>query len=141
MNSSADESGIFPKGEPASPGYFTGAVSVNILVKENVNNYSVADVRFEAGARTNWHTHPAGQILLVTEGNGWYQEKDKSAQTIKKGDVVTIPANIEHWHGATATSAMTHIAISNFKESKNADWLAPVTNEEYNRANEVSDAQ
>lgn len=123
---------VFPKGEKASTDYFTGTVWVNMLVqKDNNNNYTVADVKFEPGAKTNWHTHPAGQVLLVTEGQGYYQEKGKPARKLSKGDVVNIPANVEHWHGATHENHFTHIAISNYKENTNVVWLKPVTDEEY----------
>jgi 4-carboxymuconolactone decarboxylase len=124
---------IFPKGEKASSDYFTGAVSVNMLVqRDENNNYTVADVKFEPSAKTNWHTHPVGQVLLVTEGQGYYQEKGKPARKLSKGDVVIIPANVEHWHGATHDSHFTHIAITNYKENVNVVWLKPVTEEEYN---------
>lgn len=86
-------------------------------------------------ARTNWHTHPKGQVLIVTSGKGFYQEKGKPTQVIKKGDVVDIPENTEHWHGASADSEMVHIAISNYLGDKNVDWLKPVTDEEFNAAN------
>lgn len=82
-----------------------------------------------------WHTHPRGQVLIVTEGEGFNQEKGKSAQRIKKGDVINIPAYVEHWHGATANSEMVHIAITNYKGEENVIWLQPVTDEEFNVAN------
>ncbi|MHC8948887.1 cupin domain-containing protein [Sphingobacterium hungaricum] len=85
----------------------------------------------EPGARTNWHTHPKGQVLLVLEGEGWYQEKGKTAQAIKKGDVVNIPDNVEHWHGASADHGLVHVAISNYQGEENVTWLSPVTEEEY----------
>ncbi|WP_205945858.1 cupin domain-containing protein [Pedobacter hiemivivus] len=77
-----------------------------LVAKDHNNNFSAGSVMFEPGARTNWHTHPSGQVLLVIEGNGIYQEKGKQAQAIKKGDVVNIPEDIEHWDGATASSAL-----------------------------------
>ncbi len=123
---------IFQKGEKASSEYFTGIVWLNMLVqKDTNNNYSVADVKFDPGAKTNWHTHPAGQVLLVTEGEGYYQEKGKPARKLSKGDVVIIPANVEHWHGAAHNSSFTHIAITNYKDNVNVVWLKPVTDEEY----------
>ena len=91
----------------------------------------MGNVTFEAGARTNWHTHPKGQVLIVTEGEGFYQEKGKPAQPIKKGEVVNILENVEHWHGASAKSAMTHIAITNYEEDEQVVWLQPVSEEEY----------
>jgi len=87
---------------------------------------------FEAGARNNWHTHPAGQILICTEGRGSYQEKGKPIQTLHAGDVVKILPGVEHWHGASPTSSFTHIAININPEKGVVNWLKPVTDEEYN---------
>lgn len=122
---------IFPKGERASPDYFTGTAWVNMLVpRDETGSYSVGNVVFEPGARTNWHTHPAGQILTVLNGKGWYQEKGKPAKAISKGDVVVIPSNLEHWHRAAKNSGLTHLAITNSKDG-GVKWLQPVTDEEY----------
>ena len=124
---------IFPAGERASASYFTGNVWVTPLVpREPHNHYSIADVKFEAGGRMHWHTHPAGQVLLVTDGHGFYQEKGKPARRLQRGDVVEIPADVEHWHGAAADNQLIHVAISNFREQNNVTWLQPVTEEEYN---------
>lgn len=124
---------LYPKGEPLSKDWFTGNAFLHLLVSQDKNNeFSAGAVTFEPGARTNWHTHPKGQVLLVTEGNGFYQEKGKPAQSIKKGDVVNIPKNLEHWHGATSTTKMVHIAITNFKDDIQVTWLTAVTVEEYN---------
>ena len=94
--------------------------------------YSVGQVTFEPGGKTNWHTHSIGQVLLVTEGKGWYQEKGKAAQPLTPGTVVAIPKDVEHWHGAAKDSKMVHIAISNMKDGTPVTWLDPVTDEEYN---------
>ncbi|MFB6456379.1 cupin domain-containing protein [Chitinophaga sp. Hz27] len=127
-----DTNQLFPKGDKAPANYFTGDVSVNILVpKDETGTFAIGDVQFEPGCRTNWHTHPAGQILLVTAGKGYYQEKGQAARTIQKGDVVVIPNGVVHWHGAAADSPLTHIAITNFKDGVNAAWLEPVSEEEY----------
>jgi len=127
---------LFPKGNKLPTDWFSGdAFLTPLIAKDKNNDFSVGSVSFELGARTNWHTHPKGQILIVTEGIGWYQEKEKAAQTIKKGDVVTIPEDVEHWHGASADSKMVHIAITNFKEEVQVTWLEPVTDEEYNAVN------
>lgn len=124
---------IFPKGEKLDNGYFTGEAYLQTLVTKDKNNdFIIGSVTFEPGARTNWHTHPKGQVLLVTEGEGLYQEKDQPAKTIKKGDVINIPENVEHWHGASANSKMVHIAITNYENEVNAVWLQPVTDKEYN---------
>ncbi|MGN7784806.1 (R)-mandelonitrile lyase [Niabella sp. 22666] len=127
---------LFPKGAQLPGEWFTGAAYLHPLVaKDHNHEFSASSVSFEAGARTNWHTHPKGQILMVTEGSGFYQEKNKPAQRIQKGDVINIPENTEHWHGAAATTAMTHIAITNFKDNEQVTWLAPVTANEFNKAN------
>ena len=124
---------IFPKGERASSDYFTGTAWVNILVpKDETGTYSIGNVVFEPGSRNNWHTHAAGQILMVTEGKGWYQEKGKAGRLISKGDVIVIPSNTEHWHGATKDSSLTHIAITNIAEGGPVTWLQPVAEEVYN---------
>jgi quercetin dioxygenase-like cupin family protein len=128
---------IFPKGEKLTNGYFTGdAYLMPLLPKDSNNNFAMGSVTFEPGARTNWHTHPKGQVLIVSEGQGWYQEKGKAAQVIKKGDVINIPENIEHWHGASADNGMIHIAITNYEGDENVVWLKPVSDEEYAAVNQ-----
>jgi quercetin dioxygenase-like cupin family protein len=92
----------------------------------------MGSVTFEPKARTNWHSHPGGQILIVTSGLGYYQARGKSAQLLQKGDIVEIPPNTEHWHGATSDSEFSHIAISLNTDKGGAVWLRPVTDEEYN---------
>ena len=127
---------LFPKGDKLSNDWFTGEAFLSPLVSKDKNNeFSAGAVTFEVGARTNWHTHPKGQVLIVTEGSGFYQEKGKVAQAIKKGDVVNISENVEHWHGASAKTSMTHIAITNFKDDIQVKWLQPVSDEEYNSVN------
>lgn len=133
MNTSEDTNIIFPKGEKTSADYFTGNAFLNLLVpKDETGSYSIGNVVFEPGSRTNWHTHPAGQILLVTDGSGYYRESGKSARSINKGDVIVIPSNVKHWHGAAKNSSLTHIAVSNITEKGFVDWLEPVSEEEYN---------
>ena len=127
---------IFPIGNKLGSEYFTGNAYLQMLLqKDKNNNFVIGAVTFEPSARTNWHSHPRGQVLIVTEGEGLYQEKGKPAQTIKKGDVINIPENVEHWHGATATTKMVHIAITNYKGEINAVWLQPVTDLEFSEAN------
>lgn len=127
---------LFPKGDKLTNGYFTGDAYLQMLLARDKNHdFVIGSVTFEPGARTNWHTHPKGQILIVTEGEGFYQEKGKSAQSIKKGNVINIPENTEHWHGATAQNKMAHIAITNYVGDTNAVWLQPVSEEEYSHAN------
>jgi len=132
VNSSVT-TGIFAQGNPASPEQFTGTVWVHSLIKpaEVEGLYSVGQVTFEPGGKTNWHTHPAGQILLVTEGQGWYQERGKAPVPLKKGDIYVIPKDVEHWHGATKDSKFVHIAISNMVNGNNVTWMSPVTADEY----------
>jgi quercetin dioxygenase-like cupin family protein len=88
-------------------------------------------VTFEPGARTAWHTHPLGQTLIVTSGLGWVQPWDGSKQAIRPGDVVRIPPGVKHWHGATATTGMTHIAIQESEGGKNVEWMEKVSDEQY----------
>ena len=129
-----DRSAIFPKGERAMAEYFTGTAWVNLLVpKDETGTFAVSDVVFEPGCRNNWHTHSKGQILLITDGKGYYQERDKPARSLAKGDVVVIPSNLEHWHGATRDSFFSHLAISNITAKGAVEWLTPVTDEEYQR--------
>ena len=126
------ENTIFPKGEKAPPETFTGAVYVQPLAPKNANNnFSVASVTFEPGARAFWHSHPAGQTILVTEGVGLYQEKGKAIRALNKGDVVLCDPDVEHWHGASPETGMTHIVITNYKGDSQVNWLQPVTDEEY----------
>src|SRR5262249_29402816 len=90
-----------------------------------------ASVTFEPGARTNWHTHPLGQTLIVVAGSGWVQKEGSEKEAIKPGDVVWIPPGEKHWHGATSTTAMTHIAIQEHVDNKAVAWLEKVTDAQY----------
>ncbi|MBN1791341.1 MAG: cupin domain-containing protein [Bacteroidales bacterium] len=124
----------FPKGEIIANNNFTGTAWLQMLVNnDSTYNTSIGNVTFEPKARTNWHKHPGGQILLITEGRGYYQEKGKPAQLLHKGDVVRIPPDAEHWHGAAAEYSLTHIAISPNTDKGSVVWLQPVSDEEYNR--------
>ena len=136
MNTSENPNTIFPKGERASPDYFTGTAWVKILVPDDAGlNCVIGNVTFEPGARNNWHTHPGGQILLVTDGAGYYQEKGKPIRLLRKGDVVNILPDVEHWHGASPASEFTHIAINANTQKGVVVWLQRVTDEEYHTAN------
>ena len=127
---------IFPNGDLAPSEYFTGKAWVKMLVPNDpVLNTAVGNVVFEAGARNNWHTHPGGQILIVTHGTGYYQEIGKPIQLLQVGDVVNIQPEIKHWHGASPEGEFTHIAISTNTEKGIVDWLEPVTDEEYHSFN------
>lgn len=127
---------LFAKGNKLTNGYFTGdAYLLPLLARDENNDFGMGNVTFEPGARTNWHTHPKGQVLIVNEGSGFYQEKGKPARIIKKGDVINIPKDTEHWHGAAAGSKMAHIAITNYLGDTNVVWLKPVSDDEYNAVN------
>jgi quercetin dioxygenase-like cupin family protein len=112
--------------------YFTGTVRIDPLVQApEPARVVAASVTFEPGARTAWHTHPLGQTLIVTAGCGLVQRWDGSIEQIRPGDVVWIPPGEKHWHGATATTAMTHIAIQEQTEGRAADWMEKVSDEQY----------
>jgi quercetin dioxygenase-like cupin family protein/alkylhydroperoxidase/carboxymuconolactone decarboxylase family protein YurZ len=134
----ASRSTIFPKGAIASADLFNGTAYVNMLVPRNeTGHYSVGDVVFEPGCRNNWHSHSAGQILLVTEGRGFYQERGKPAQRLTKGDVVVIPSGVHHWHGATRDSRFVHLAVTGIGGNPEAGgWFEPVSDDDYNRAHQ-----
>lgn len=132
LNKEHSQESVFPKGEIITNNNFTGTVWLQMIFSnDSVYHISMGHVTFEPKARTNWHKHPGGQILLVTAGQGYYQEKGKPAQVINKGDVVRIPPDTEHWHGATHDSEMSHLAISPNLHLGNVEWLLPVTDEEY----------
>lgn len=112
--------------------YFTGTTYLNMLcTKDDVWNSSIGNVTFEKGARTNWHKHTGGQILLVTAGEGRYQERGKELRILKPGDVVKIPPNVEHWHGAAPDSTFAHISIETNLPNNTSIWLEPVKDRDY----------
>ena len=116
-----------------SPEYFTGKVSVKMLAQpQSPARASAGLVTFAPGARTAWHTHPLGQILIVTAGTGWVQQWGGPKQEIRKGDVVWIPPGVKHWHGATATTSMSHIAITESQGGKSVEWMEKVSDAQYN---------
>jgi quercetin dioxygenase-like cupin family protein len=117
-----------------SPEYFTGTVRVDPLFQANHPARAVgASVTFEPGSRTAWHTHPLGQILIVTAGWGLVQRWDGPLEEIRSGDVVWIPPGEKHWHGATSITAMTHTAIQEQVDGRAADWMEKVSDEQYQR--------
>jgi quercetin dioxygenase-like cupin family protein len=133
MNTSENQSTIFPKGDKASSDYFTGTAWVKTLVaNDDILTTVISNVVFEPGARNNWHTHGGGQILIATEGTGYYQEKGQPIQILHKGDVVKILPGVLHWHGASPDSQFTHIAINTNTQKGIVEWLERVTDEEYN---------
>jgi quercetin dioxygenase-like cupin family protein len=124
--------------QPSSKGpmeYFTGTVRIDPLFEAaEPARVRGASVTFEPGARSAWHTHPLGQILVVTAGCGLVQCEGEPARKIRPGDVVECPAGEKHWHGAMPDTAMTHIAIQEALDGKVVDWMEKVTDEEYQSA-------
>jgi len=113
---------------------FTGTVRVDSPFRaSDPARIGGAFVTFEPGARTAWHTHPLGQTLIVTAGHGWVQSEGGAKEEIRPGDIVWIPPGEKHWHGATATLGMTHIAISEALDGKTVDWMEQVSEEQYQR--------
>ncbi len=112
--------------------WFSGAVRIDPLFQPNDSRRAAAaSVTFEPGSRTEWHTHPLGQTLIVTSGCGWVQRQGGPIEEIYPGDVVWFSSNEKHWHGATPTTGMTHIAIQENLDGKVVDWMEKVTDEEY----------
>ena len=123
---------IFPRGEKndAYAKYFVGQSYLNMLTTEGV---AIGNVTFEPGCRNNWHIHhKGGQILLCTAGRGYYQEWGKKPRELKAGDVVNIPPEVKHWHGAAPDSWFVHLAVEVPAEGASNEWLEPVSDEEYN---------
>lgn len=111
---------------------FTGSAIVNPLYSQNEHTGNTGGlVTFEPGARSAWHTHPAGQVLIVTSGTGWVQEEGGEKRVIRAGDVIWTPPGVKHWHGATDKNDVSHIAITNMKDGKGVDWMEKVTDEQY----------
>ena len=126
---------IFERGEKNPFGqYFVGQSYLKMLTTEGV---AIGNVTFEPGCRNNWHIHKSskngGQILLVTGGRGYYQEWGKEAQELKPGDVIVIPANVKHWHGAARNSWFAHLSVEVPGENTSNEWLEPVSEEDYNK--------
>jgi quercetin dioxygenase-like cupin family protein len=112
--------------------WFTGTVRIDALFSAPAPARAAgASVTFEPGARTAWHTHPLGQTLIVTAGHGWAQHWGGPKEEIHPGDVVWFPPGEKHWHGATATSSMTHIAVQEAQDGKPVDWMEHVSDEQY----------
>jgi len=123
--------GTQPSGK-GSAEYFTGTVRIDPLFQANAPARAVAAcVTFEPGARTAWHTHPLGQTLIVTAGCGRVQRSEGPIEEIRPGDVIWFPPGEKHWHGASATIAMTHIAIQEQLDGRTVDWMEKVSDEEY----------
>jgi quercetin dioxygenase-like cupin family protein len=117
-----------------SPDYFSGAVRVEpVFQVGDPMRLNAGSVTFEPSARTAWHTHPLGQTLIITAGFGWVQYEGGPIEEVHPGDVVWFPPGLKHWHGASPTTAMTHIAIQESQDGKNVDWLEKVTDEQYRK--------
>ncbi|SHL62258.1 (R)-mandelonitrile lyase [Flavobacterium pectinovorum] len=130
----SDENVVFPKGKKVGNTNFTGTAWLTMLTEnDTIYNTQIGNVTFEPGARTNWHYHKGGQILLVTQGKGYYQEKGKQIKIIKKGEVIKCPPNVMHWHGATPTDTLVHVAISTNTDNGTVVWLESVSDEEYSK--------
>ena len=133
-----EHGGFFGQGEPNTQyaQYFVGNSYLKPLTKAGQGVF-IANVTFEPGCRNNWHIHRAakggGQILVCVDGEGWYQEEGKEAQSLKPGDVVTIPAGVKHWHGAKAGCWFSHLAVECPGEETLNEWLEAVADEEYNK--------
>lgn len=136
-NTQKTHGGMFGIGEPntAFAQYFIGNSYLKPIAK--TDNVLIANVTFEPGCRNNWHIHKAtkngGQILICVDGEGWYQEEGKEPQSLKAGDVVVIPANVKHWHGAKKNCWFSHLAVEVPGENTANEWCEQVTEEEYNR--------
>jgi len=134
-----DKINVFGLGNPNVDyaNYFVGNSYLNPLVMDKESKLSLFNVTFEPGCRNNWHIHHAssggGQILVCIAGEGWYQEEGKDAIELKPGDVVKIPANVKHWHGAKKDSWFSHIAIEVPGEDTSNEWCEIVTDEDYNK--------
>ena len=139
-NKKEQHGGMFGMGKPntAYSQYFIGNSYLKPLTKPGSSVVSIANVTFEPGCRNNWHIHKStkdgGQILICVDGEGWYQEEGKEAQSLKPGDVVVIPANVKHWHGAKRDSWFSHLAIEEVPgENTSNEWCEPVEDEQYNK--------
>ena len=123
--------------QPSAQGpadWFTGTVRIDpLFAPTEPARTGGAYVTFEPGARTAWHTHPLGQSLIITSGCGWVQREGGPIEEVRSGDVVWFPPGLKHWHGATPTTAMTHIAIQETLDGKNVDWMEKVSEDQYRK--------
>lgn len=136
MSTSELECDLFPRGSAISGENFSGKAWLYMMVVDQAFNCPVGNVTFQPGARNSWHKHPGGQILLVTGGVGYYQERGKAARKLRKGDVVSIPPDVEHWHGAGPDTWFAHVFISTNVDKGQVLWLEPVSDADYARATE-----
>ena len=128
----AADTPIFPEGEISTTNSHTGTVWLHVLSEpDSVFNYSIAVATFAPGAKLDWHVYPVGQILLITEDIGYYQGKGKPRQTSRYGDIIKCLSGVEHWHGATPDSEVSHLALGANLEKGSMVWLQPVSDKEY----------
>ena len=123
---------IFPQGQLGPATNFTGnAYNFGLVPNDSIYNTLVGNVYFEAGARSNWHKHPGGQILIITDGEGYHQIEGQPRQTMEKGDVIKCPPNVRHWHGAAEASSLSQLYIVPNTEKGIVEWQEPVTDDQY----------
>jgi quercetin dioxygenase-like cupin family protein len=131
MQATAQDGAVFPKGEISTTDNHTGDIWLNELSKpDSILNYSIAFATYAAAAKLDWHIHPAGQVLIITEGTGYYQEKGKPVQTVHQGDIIKCMPGVAHWHGATPGSSFAYLAVTPAQKGKTI-WLQRVTDAEY----------
>jgi len=124
---------LFPKGRKITNNNFTGIAYLQVVVAaDSLNPTAVGNVTFDPGARTKWHSHPGGQILLVTDGVGYYQEKGQAKKVLRRGDVIKCPPDVTHWHGASADTAFIQVAITNNTKGA-AVWYEAVSEDDYRK--------
>lgn len=127
-----NDEAIFPQGQKGPEEFFTGAAyNYNLLPPDSIYSSLVGNVYFEPGARSNWHTHPGGQILIITSGVGYHQIEGQPIEVMHKGDVVTCPPNVRHWHGASPDQGLQQMYIVPNIEKGIVEWMEPVTDEQY----------
>jgi len=127
---------IFPQGQPGPSANFKGkAYNLGLLPSDTMYNMLIGNVYFEAGARSNWHKHPGGQILIITDGEGYHQIEGQPKEVMKKGDVIKCPPNVRHWHGATEKSSLSQLYIVPNTEKGIVEWQEAVTDDQYKSNN------
>src|SRR5688572_23043591 len=129
---SGEEHLIFPQGQLGPASNFTGkAYNFGLVPNDSMYSTLVGNVYFEAGARSNWHKHPGGQILIITDGEGYHQLEGQPREKMKKGDVIKCPPDVRHWHGATENKSLSQLYIVPNTEKGIVEWQEPVTDDQY----------
>ena len=130
--SSMEVESIFPQGQKGSADLFTGAAyNYGLVPLDTIYSTLIGNVYFEPGARSNWHSHPAGQILIITGGVGYHQIEGQPKEVMRKGDVIKCPPNVRHWHGASADTALQQIYVLPNTEKGIVEWMEPVSDNVY----------